>query len=377
MKTFFNAISTTSLRAGLWAVVLCLTAPLMLPAQNQGNVSPSDPNPMLDSLNRRLDRRMAEVQDRIKAMQDYIAQAQPGDEDFIATPDIPNMFDEDFFEDIQHRMPDMDDLRDQLDNMPPLPDFDFNFDDQFLKQGEWNHFFQDEPGHNGMYIYIEQSDSADNKPGKKVKKFIILRGDKDTITFEGNHNLIYSITDDNGHFTIKSLGPDGDTLMADTTGSLYYAWRSDGKPGKHFAWKNAGKNFAWSSPDDDSFKYNYQFKNRDFGSAPLSDLSADDISRLKRTELKPAKKVIPLGIDDLKVNIMRESNQLRLRFSAPGDGDLSVQLFDENGTLFHDEYLRKNNGRYDNRISLPDNEANTIFLRITRGKQSLVKKLDL
>lgn len=380
MKTLFNFTLQTLKRIGLpTAAFLLLTSPLLTAAQSANHFF-AEGDPAADSLHQRIQRRMADVSQRLDSLTDYLADLRPGDDGFVwLAPDFPSLPSIDFFD-----QPDMDEL-DRIDPgtyfpmMPPMPDFHFDFPPDFPSdwyEGDDNfNFFWKSPGEGGISICDDPRDSLNRKPGQKGRNFVVICQGDDTIMLGGNHGMVYSIADSNGYFTAKTYKLAGDSLFADTAGGYFYAYSDDaGQPGKQFNWHMDRKKGYFSEPKHVSRGY-YLTNPGNARSAALTDLTPHDISNLKKSDLKPSRKVIPLGIDDLRINPLRDSHQLRLRFGVQGDSDLTVQLFDQDGAMFHDESLRKSNGSYDNRITLPDHASDELYIRISQGKQSLIKKI--
>ncbi len=377
MKTFIPKFRLFTCFATCAVAITLLATPLSLSAQHPGDLP--DENAMNDSMQQRLQRKMAAIGLRMDSLSDYLANLHPGDEAFtFIAPDLSMIPDGEFFDDMKVRIADFDELSDQLENMPPMPEFDFQGDffdgkNHILPR---MHFFRGNPGHKGVWVYIEKPDSLEGKSCKKIKKVMVLRGGNDTIMLEGDDKMVYTIVDDNGQISVESNWLDGDTIISDSTRKYHvygFASKKNNEPFRYNIRRRAG-----TREDERPFgRDRFVFDPGNSGSARLSDLTADEINRLRRTDLKPGKKVVPLGIDDLGANLLRRKQQLTLRFNAPGEGELQIQLFDDQGALIHDESLRKFNGRYDNRIALPESHNDILFLRITRGSQSLVKKLEL
>ncbi|HAQ65168.1 MAG TPA: hypothetical protein DCR43_04850 [Bacteroidales bacterium] len=377
MKTLFPKFTLFSGIAACTVTIVFLTAPLILSAQHPNDMPSKDA--MKDSMYQRFQRRMSDIGQRMDSLTDYLADLQPGDEGFaFFAPDLSMISDGVFFEDLNEHMPDFEELSEQFQNMPAMPEFDFQGD---FYEGDGDapcqkQFFRGNPGHMGVWVYIEKPDSLAGKSCKKIRKVMVLRGGSDTVMLEGNEKMVYTIVDDNGQITVKSDGMGGDTILTDSTRQYHFYGTRDGNPHQPFRY-NVQRRAGRRGEAEPLMSDNFAFNSNDRGSARLSDLTADEISRLKRTDLKPGRKVVPMGVENLEASFLRRKQQLALRFDAPGEGALTIQLFDDQGSLIHDESLRKSNGRYDNRIALPERPSDELYLRISRGRQSIVKKLEL
>lgn len=392
MKTFLSPFSSGQ-RNTLLAMLLGLAAPVLLSAQQ-----PVDPpmvdHPMMDSLHHRMERRMAEMQNRLDAIQEYLSQT---DHELLwaSPPDFPDFpFDQEGRADSENEIPEMKDAEDfPFYGLPPHGP-GFQFFEEFEDPEEWDRFLRQNLGNLDKWISIEELDTVAGTNGKRVTTIVLRGRTNDTVVFEGDGSLGYSFADSNGHFVVrghnlvgdtiflrngKSININGisiygDTAISDTTGNFVWTW-DNRRPGrhsyryfdrqkKHYPSGDSRRGYAWSYPDQSQ-------------SARLSDLTPDDISRLKNTDLNPTRRIIPLGIDDLKVTPFRSTRQLRVEFSSPGNDNLTVQLFDTDGNLIHDEHLNRHSGEYDNRIKIADLAGQSLYIRISRGKQSLMKRIDL
>lgn len=351
-----------------------LMTPLDLSAQHPNNKTMQ--HALNDSMQQRLQKRMAEVGLRIDSLTDYLVNLHPGDEAFsFIAPDFSMIADEAFFDDLRENLTDIEGMSEQLADK-----HEFDFSGNFFKGKKGApgrmHFFRGTPDDKGVWVYIDKQDSLADKPSRRVRKVMVFHKGKDTVIYEGNGKMVYTMFDDNGQITVKSNGVDCDTIYADSI-SQYHVYgitsENENEPFRYNIRRRAGTRGEERPFDRDHFAFNPG----NSGAARLSDLTADEINRLRQTDLKPGKKVVPLGIDNLEANLLRRKQQLTLRFNAPGEGELQIQLFDDQGALMHDESLRKFNGRYDNRIALPESHNDILFLRISRGSQSLVKKLEL
>ena len=382
MKMLFNLAQKFISRIGLAPALLLLAAsPLLTSAQSQTYYFSGD-DVLTDSLNQRMQRRMADVSLRMDSLSDYLADLHPGDDAFFwMTPDFPPMPDMDFFNPADFDFPEFPEPADCFRAMPPMPEFEFDFSPDFFGDetgaDSLFHFFRQGPGDGGVWIYLDNRDSVGGTAGGNFKKVVILRQNNDTVVLEGDHNMVYTIADSNGVYSVKNYKLAGDTIITDPKGTYSYTYSDHSrKPGKNFNWSVGRKGGSYRVPRQ--FSGNYFVTPPAGGqSSNITDLTPREIENLKNTDLKPSRKAALLGINKLKADLIRDSRQLRLRFNLDGEGDLNVQLFDSDGTLFHDESLRKSSGRYDNRIALPDSHAEAYYVRITRGKQSLIKKIAL
>lgn len=386
MKTLFNFTQKILGRIGVpTAALLLIVSPVLISAQPVGHYFP-DGDPAIDTIHQRMNRRMAEINQRFNSLSDsltdYLRDIDPGDDASVwLSPGFPPMPSFDFFDN-----PDMDGLDlSETDGyfpmIPPVPDFEFDFSPDV--PGDWNeendffNFFRGSPDDRGFYMWFDHPDSLGWKPCQKGKSMVIVRRGNDSIVLDGNNGTVYSIADSNGVVMLKGYKLADDSLLSDSTGTYFFSYSdNDGEPRKQFRWNIDRKRGNFREPRATSRGY-YMARPDAARSSTLADLNSRDIANLKNSDLKPARKTVPLGIDDLRVNLLRDSQQLRLRFDLQAEAPMNVQVFDRDGSIFHDETLRKSNGRYDNRITLPDEPSDEFYLRITSGKQSLIKKIVL
>lgn len=390
MKTFSFVLFLLK-HGSLAAALLWISTPLMVSAQHDEPMAVDQA--MTDSLHHRMERRMAHMQERMQAMQEYLQQSE-NDLRWIDPSEIaPNMQDEAWFDDFEEAIPDWNDLAQRPPQFFPPDGFDFENFEPFGEPDNWNSFFLSPPGSGGHWISLEACDTIPGKDGKRFKTMVLRGKTNDTVVFEGDGSMVYSLADSNGYFVVRGDNLVGDTIdlrngkniyingvriyrdtaACDSSGNFYWTWNNP-KPGRHAYHFFDRQRKHPKSHSRGNYYWSYTDQNR---GARLADLTTDEISHLKNTDLKPTRRTIPLGIDNLKVTPSPSGQQLRIEFSSPGNDNLTVQLFDTDGNLIHDEHLKRHSGDYDNRIKIPNLHDQSLFIRISRGKQSLMKRIDL
>ena len=136
-------------------------------------------------------------------------------------------------------------------------------------------------------------------------------------------------------------------------------------PRNHFMWKGDG------SPQPQVHNYY-----RPGTGSSISDLSKEEIDRLKKSDLKPAKSFSPMGLEELKARFSHFGDKLSLSFEYPYGEKLTVKLFDDNGKQFYHEEIVQSTGGYDRKIQLPEELGDKLYLRVSSGKQSIIKRID-
>ncbi len=136
-------------------------------------------------------------------------------------------------------------------------------------------------------------------------------------------------------------------------------------PRNHFMWKG----------DRNPQPQVYNYYRPGIGSS-IADLSKEEIERLRKSDLKPAKSFSPLGLEELKARFSHFGDKLSLSFEYPYGEKLTVKLFDDNGKQFYHEEIVQSTGGYDRKIQLPEELGDQLYLRISSGKQSIIKRID-
>lgn len=137
---------------------------------------------------------------------------------------------------------------------------------------------------------------------------------------------------------------------------------------------NPRNNFMWRGDRNPHARiHNYY---RPGSGATISDLTNEELTRLKKSELKPTKSYSPLGLERLEARFNHFGDKLSISFDYPFGEKLTVKLFNENGKQFYHEEILQSTGGYERKIQLPEDMGEMVYLRITSGKQSIVKRID-
>lgn len=107
----------------------------------------------------------------------------------------------------------------------------------------------------------------------------------------------------------------------------------------------------------------------------IESITAEDLERINRTAAPKLENKNDLGMESISFFPNPSDGILNLNFTLQSSGDLSIVLYDSNGSKVFIEERNNFSGRYTNTIDISEHADGTYYLQIMQGGKSYSKKI--
>jgi hypothetical protein len=107
----------------------------------------------------------------------------------------------------------------------------------------------------------------------------------------------------------------------------------------------------------------------------IESITAEDLERINRTAAPKLENKNDLGMERISFFPNPSDGILNLNFNLQSSGDLSIVLYDSNGSKVFIEERKNFSGHYTNTIDISEHADGTYYLQIMQGGKSYSKKI--